>query len=71
MRPLGHTLFNICRYEVMLSCWQEDPKDRPSFSALSYTLAILLAEHETLIQPADLKEHHYEIIDLDPKCEKF
>ena len=55
----------------MLSCWQDNPEDRPSFSALCDQLAILLADHETLIKPADLQEHHYENIDLDPKCEKF
>lgn len=33
-----------CRYEVMRSCWDEDPGSRPGFSQLLQTLKGLLAE---------------------------
>ena len=27
-------VFYVCRYEIMLKCWQADPDERPSFSTV-------------------------------------
>ena len=36
--------FNVyhCRYEIMLSCWRENPKERPKFSEVTQRLEELL-----------------------------
>lgn len=38
------SLMFTCSYQVMRSCWDEDPGSRPSFSQLLQTLKGLLAE---------------------------
>lgn len=38
------SLMSPCSYEVMRSCWDEDPGSRPSFSELLQMLKGLLAE---------------------------
>ncbi len=37
-----YTLFTIFRYKILLSCWEEDPDERPKFSELASTIAMML-----------------------------
>lgn len=41
---IDHTSLSPCSYEVMRSCWDQDPVSRPTFSELLQMLKGLLAE---------------------------
>ena len=32
----------VCSYEIMESCWEQDPEDRPTFSDIHQTLCTLI-----------------------------
>ena len=36
--------FSICRYQIMLECWDEDPNNRPTFERLHETITGFLKE---------------------------
>ena len=36
--------FSICRYQIMLECWDEDPNNRPTFERLHETITGFLNE---------------------------
>ena len=49
-------LFYALRYQIMTKCWQNEPKARPSFTALTKQLRDMENQHKVgLLVPCDLK----------------
>lgn len=46
-------------YNIMYYCWDQDPKDRPTFHELSHTLEKLLLENIDYIELDNFPEHAY------------
>ena len=43
-RARNFFFFSICRYQIMLECWDEDPNNRPTFERLHETITEFLKE---------------------------
>ena len=41
------SLFSVCRYAMMLDCWQENPCSRPTFTSLRQQLDVIIEDHST------------------------
>ncbi|XP_038062791.1 tyrosine-protein kinase receptor Tie-1-like [Patiria miniata] len=58
-------------YDMMCSCWQESPKDRPSFQSLYRQLDDMLSEDKDYITIHKLDESIYEVTMVEDTNEKL
>ncbi|CAH3184288.1 unnamed protein product, partial [Porites lobata] len=50
-------------YQIMLSCWQEDPDNRPTFEILGRKLKEMENQHKRLINMKDYDKKLYENVE--------
>ncbi|XP_038062790.1 tyrosine kinase receptor Cad96Ca-like [Patiria miniata] len=58
-------------YDMMCSCWQESPKDRPTFQSLYQQLDDMLSEEKDYITIHKLDESIYEVTKIEDTNEKL
>ena len=61
--------FIVCRYDIMLQCWQETPEDRPTFKDLHSKLHSILSESAVRIHLRNINSHLFKL--RPESCETF